>query len=58
MVDAVVSAGEAGTYVHWGVIQIGLTNLVIIVAMVLVFVLALALPFPHGARAKKPGRRP
>jgi large-conductance mechanosensitive channel len=33
-------------YLHWGVIQISLTNFLIIVAMVLVFVLALVLRFP------------
>ncbi|MDQ2749668.1 MAG: hypothetical protein ABI775_03930 [Pseudonocardiales bacterium] len=37
-------------YVHWGVIQISLTNLLIIIFMVVVFVAALLLPFPasHG----------
>ncbi len=35
-------------YLHWGVIQISLTNFVIIVAMVVIFVLALVVPFPHG----------
>ena len=33
-------------YLHWGVIQISLTNFLIIAAMVLVFVLALVVPFP------------
>jgi hypothetical protein len=38
----------AGHYLHWGVIQISLTNLLIIVAMIVVFVLALVIPFPGG----------
>lgn len=38
----------AGHYLHWGVIQISVTNLVVIAVMVLVFVLALVLPFPGG----------
>lgn len=38
------------TYLHWGVIQISLTNFVIIVVMVVLFALALVLPFP-GAHA-------
>ena len=38
----------AGHYVHWGVINIGLTNLLIIAAMVVVFLLALLVPFPGG----------
>jgi hypothetical protein len=35
-------------YLHWGVVQISLANLIVIVAMVVIFVLALVLPFPHG----------
>lgn len=38
----------AGRYLHWGVIQISLTNFLIIVGMIVVFVLALVLPFPGG----------
>jgi hypothetical protein len=41
------TALAAGTYVHWGVVSISLTNLLIIVGMVVVFVLALVIPFPH-----------
>jgi len=33
-------------YLHWGVIQLSLTNFLIILATVVVFVLALVLPFP------------
>jgi hypothetical protein len=36
----------AAYYVHWGVVQISLGNLLVIAIMVLVFVLALLLPFP------------
>jgi drug/metabolite transporter superfamily protein YnfA len=43
-----VSAG-AGSYLHWGVISISMTNLLIIVAMVVLFVLAILLPFPGAA---------
>jgi hypothetical protein len=35
-------------FLHWGVIQISLTNFVIIVLMLVIFVLALVLPFPGG----------
>jgi hypothetical protein len=35
-------------FLHWGVIQISLTNFVIIVLMLVIFVLALVLPFPQG----------
>lgn len=36
-------------YLHFGVVQISLANLLVIVAMIVLFVLALLLPFP-GAR--------
>lgn len=38
----------AGRYLHWGVVQISLTNFLIIVGMVVVFGLALVVPFPTG----------
>ncbi len=41
-----VLAEGAGRYVHWGVVQISVTNLVIIGVMIVLFVLALFLPFP------------
>ncbi|KDF01620.1 hypothetical protein Y900_022465 [Mycolicibacterium aromaticivorans JS19b1 = JCM 16368] len=47
-----VLAESAGRYVHWGVIQISVTNLTIIAVMMLVFILALVIPFPsHGESA-------
>lgn len=46
----------AGRYVHWGVINIGLTNLLIITAMVVVFVLALLVPFPRAHDDDREGR--
>jgi hypothetical protein len=46
-----------GTYLHWGVVSISVTNLAIIGAMLVIFVLALVLPFPHGAeRSPEEGR--
>ena len=35
-------------YVHWGVVQISVPNLIVIGLMVLVFVLAVLVPFPKG----------
>lgn len=35
-------------YLHWGVIQISLTNFLIIVVMLLLFLLALLIPFPQS----------
>ena len=41
-----------GHYVHWGVIQLSVANLVVIGLMILAFVLALVLPFPGGRRPR------
>jgi hypothetical protein len=41
-----LAADSAGRYLEWGVLQISVTNLVIIVAMVALFVLAILAPFP------------
>lgn len=41
-------ADVAGRYVHWGVVQISVTNLIIIAVMILLFALALFLPFPKA----------
>ena len=35
-------------FLHWGVIQISLTNFIIVVLMLVIFALALIVPFPHG----------
>jgi len=43
-----VLAEGAGRYIHWGVIQISVTNLTIILVMVALFILALVVPFPSG----------
>ena len=48
MITASGLLGGHAHYLHWGVIQISLTNFLIIVAMVVIFVLALVLPFPGG----------
>ena len=40
----------AGRYVHWGVIQISVANLIVIGLMVLLFVAALLVPFPGQHR--------
>jgi hypothetical protein len=49
---APVDLNGPGHYLHWGVIQISVANLVVIAIMVLIFVLAIVLPFPKG-----PGRK-
>jgi hypothetical protein len=37
-----------GSYIHWGVIQISLANLVVILIMIALFVAAILVPFPKG----------
>jgi hypothetical protein len=41
-----VPMDSPGTFLHWGVIQISVANLVVIILMLVVFVAALLLPFP------------
>jgi hypothetical protein len=45
----------AGHYVHWGVISVSITNLLIVIAMLVLFGLALVVPFP-GHRRTAPSR--
>ncbi|GAA2244507.1 hypothetical protein GCM10010430_27900 [Kitasatospora cystarginea] len=49
VLSAPVDLNHPGHYVHWGVVQISVTNLVVICLMVVVFVAALLLPFPARA---------
>ena len=58
MVLLAAIANESGRYLHWGAIQISVTNLVIILLMLAVFVLALVLPFPRPHDVRPPERRP
>ena len=50
-VAAVVNLNHPGHYLHVGVVQISVANLVVISAMVVVLVVALFAPFP--GRKKK-----
>jgi hypothetical protein len=45
-----VTGPHAGSYLHWGVINVGWTNIAIIGAMVAIFLLVVLLPFPGGRR--------
>ena len=48
LLAAPVNLNNPGHYVHWGVIQISVANLVVIAAMVVLFVAAIFVPFPKG----------
>jgi hypothetical protein len=50
LVAVPVNLDHPGHYLHWGVIQLSVANLVVIAVMVAVFALALLLPFPSGRR--------
>lgn len=39
--------GGHAHFLHWGVIQISLANLIVIALMVILFMLAIVLKFPH-----------
>jgi hypothetical protein len=40
------ATAAAGHYLHWGVISVSITNLLIVIAMLVLFGLALVVPFP------------
>ena len=48
VLSAPIDLNGTGHYVHWGVVQLSVANLVVIGVMVVVFVAALLLPFPRG----------
>lgn len=56
MRSSIVVVESAGRYVHWGVVQISVTNLVIIAVMVIVFVLAILVPFGSRQSRSDPER--
>ncbi|HET8601006.1 MAG TPA: hypothetical protein VFL99_11825 [Segeticoccus sp.] len=47
-------AAGSGSFIHWGVLNVSVANLVVIAVMVLLFLLAIALPFPHAAVDTEP----
>lgn len=47
-----INLDHPGRYVHWGVIQISVANLVLILLMIVVFAAAILIPFP-GTRRRK-----
>ncbi|SEL50621.1 hypothetical protein [Streptacidiphilus jiangxiensis] len=52
LLAAPIDLNGPGHYLHWGVIQISVANLVVIGLMLIAFVAAILLPFP-----RKRGRR-
>jgi hypothetical protein len=48
VMTAPVNLNHPGYFIHWGVIQLSLANLLLIAAMVVLFAAAVFLPFPKG----------
>jgi uncharacterized membrane protein len=48
VIDAAGLLGGHAHFVHWGVIQISLANLVVLLLMVVVFALAVTIRLPHA----------
>lgn len=44
---AVFNLNHHASYVHWHFIQLSVSNLLVIVAMLVVFAVAILAPFPH-----------
>ncbi len=48
MTTAAGLLGGNAHFLHWGVIQISLANIIVIALMLVVFALAVLVPFPHS----------
>ncbi len=48
MNDATGLLGGHAYFLHWGVIQLSLANLIVIVLMLVAFALAVVVQFPHA----------
>ncbi len=48
LLSAPVNLDHPGHYLHLGVVQISVANVVVILLMIAVFVAALLIPFPKG----------
>jgi hypothetical protein len=46
VLSAPANLNHPGHYLHWGVIQISVANLVVILLMIALFIAAILLPFP------------
>ncbi len=48
LLTAPVDLNHPGRYLHWGVLQISLANLLVVGVMLVLLTAALVLPFPKG----------
>ena len=56
VLELLTAPSDAGRYLHWGVIDVSVTNALIILTMVAVFVLALVIPFGRRHGGDERGR--
>jgi hypothetical protein len=54
MAEAGGLLGGHAHFLHWGVVQISLANLIVIILMVIIFLLAVLLKFPHSKPRNDP----
>ncbi len=55
LLGAVFNLDHVGKYIHWGFIQLSVSNAIVIGLMIVTFISALFLPFP-GRRNRKEGK--
>jgi hypothetical protein len=48
LLAAAVNLNKRPYYIHWGVVQLSLANVIVIALMLVTFILAIAIPFPKG----------
>ncbi len=53
LVGALINLKGPGNYVNWGIIQISLSNLILVFLMIVVLALAIIVPFPHRSGGKR-----
>lgn len=54
---AIFNLNSHATYVHWHFIDVSLSNVLVVVAMLILFGLALVVPFPRHGGSRDGGRR-
>jgi hypothetical protein len=50
LLGSLIDMSKPGHYVHWGFLQISLSNLIVVCLMVITFVAAIAVPYKRKAR--------
>jgi hypothetical protein len=48
LMAAIFNLNHHASYLHWQFIDVSVSNVLVVVAMLVVFVVAIVAPFPHG----------